>query len=136
MMCWSCAGREVALDGLRALPSVARALSHKYVCMYVTVLHVETQAAAAQQVLALRGQLAEKEGALDGLRATLSAARRSLTARAAAAELALAERGAQAAEAAGRAEQQDGELVSAEAVSACQHSVLGSVPVPMRSTMA
>ena len=91
--------------------------------MYVTVLHVETQAAAVQQVLALRGQLAEKEGALDGLRATLSAARRSLTARAAAAELALAARGAQAAEAAGRAEQQDGELASAEAVSACQQSI-------------
>ena len=64
-------------------------------------------------MLALRGQLAEKEAALDALRATLSAARRSLGARAGAAELALAEREAQAA---GTAEQQGGALADAETV--------------------
>ena len=78
------------------------------------------------QVLALRGQLAEKEAALDALRATLSAARRSLGARAGAAELALAERDAQAAEDAGAAEQQDGALADAEAVRTFQNKQVES----------
>jgi len=67
-------------------------------------------------VLELRGQLAEKEAALDGVRAALAAARRALAGRAAAAEATRAERAAAAAASAGRDEALCGELAAAEAV--------------------
>jgi len=70
----------------------------------------------AWQVLELRGQLAEKEAALDGVRAALAAARRALAGRAAAAEATRAARAAAAAASAGRDEALCGELAAAEAV--------------------